>query len=195
MDLNTFQHKLDPGLLLVSKPELGDPRFLMSVSLLCMHDENGSLALILNHPLPLYINIDDFSLSENKESELYFPMLRGGPVGQQQCVFLFTSEHSFSLEEAIPVMPGVYLGTQMETLTSLRQRQPIHNDNIRFYLGYAGWSFFQLDCEMSNGWWFTQPSEPHIPFSPLGNNLWLETLAKIGPEFYEQGLEFIRADL
>ena len=195
MDLNTFQYKLDPGLLLVSKPEPGDPRFLMSVSLLCLHDDNGSLALILNHPLPLFINISDFSLSETRDSELYFPLLRGGPVGQQQCVFLFRSEESLALEGASLVLPGLYLGTQMETLNELRDLNLLNSQNIRFFLGYAGWSYYQLDCETSNGWWFTLPGDRDLPFSPLEQNLWLETLEKMGPEFYRKGLDFIEADV
>ena len=194
MDLNTFQHKLDPGLMLVSKPEQGDARFLMSVSLLCLHDENGSLGLILNHPLPLFINISDFSLSESCDSELYFPLMRGGPVAQAQCVFVFRSDDEKPIEGATLILPGLYLGTHNETLIELRQRQQLHDGNIRFFLGYAGWSFYQLDCETSNGWWFTLPGNRDLPFSPLEQNLWLESLAKMGPEFYEKGLEFIESD-
>jgi putative transcriptional regulator len=193
MELNTFQNPLAPGLLLISKPEAGDPRFLNSVSLLCLHDEQGSLALILNHPLPLFIDSHDLSVSDQKENENSYPLFRGGPVGDEQCFFLMISETQPEGSEKIN--ENLYLGAQKETLSDFSYKVGLKRGNIRFFIGYAGWSYFQLDCEASNGWWFTLPkTDPSIFQKPV-ESLWLSSLEKLGPDFEKKGREFLDSDL
>lgn len=174
----------------MSKAELGDPRFLNSVSLLCLHDEEGSLALVLNHPLPLYINPNDFTIQE-EHAPGHFPLYRGGPVGPEQCMFLFKGK---ATKHSIAINPNLHLGTNTETLDELKSRGALEPDHMKFFLGYAGWSFYQLDCENSNGSWYTHPSNNETPFSSE-KNLWLETLKKLGPEFYAKGKKFLDSDL
>jgi putative transcriptional regulator len=192
MEPNTYQHKLQPGLLLVSKPELGDPRFLTSVSMLCLHDEDGSLALILNQPLPLFINTEDFSISEKKKHDMCFPLYRGGPVAPEQCTFLYQTDTP-QPEEAIQVKPGLYLGTDIETLRQLEIDQSSDKISIKFFLGYAGWSYFQLDCETSNDWWYTHQDRSEVTFKDH-HDLWINTLEEMGEDFYNKGIQFLNSD-
>ena len=58
MSLNTYDVKIEPGVVLVARPELMDPRFVMSVVLLCHHDEKGSVGLILNRPTSMLIDTE-----------------------------------------------------------------------------------------------------------------------------------------
>lgn len=193
MELNTFQNPIKPGLLLISKPEPGDPRFLNSVSLLCLHDEEGSLGLILNHPLPLFIDSKELSVSDKKESENSFPLFRGGPVGSEQCFFIMNTKED--IDGAELVTDDLKMGAHPETLRSFEQKVGLREDNIRFFVGYSGWSFFQLDCETSNGWWFSLPDcEPSILEKPV-ERLWLSCLEELGPEFAEKGRLFLDSDL
>jgi putative transcriptional regulator len=192
MEPNTYQHPLQPGLLLISKADLGDPRFLTSVSMLCLHDDDGSFALILNHPLPLFINTEDFSISEEPGDEKSFPLYRGGPVGPEQCTFLFHSDQPQN-KDTIQVKPGLYLGTDIGTLRELEKTQSLQKSAIKFFLGYAGWSYFQLDCETSNGWWYTHPGTNELPFLNH-HNLWINTLKSMGQDFYDKGVEFLDSD-
>ena len=193
MELNTFQNPLEPGLLLISKPEAGDPRFLNSVSLLCLHDDQGSLALILNHPLPFFIDSQNLVVSDQQESRDFYPLFRGGPVGNDQCFFLMISDTQPDGSEKVG--ENIFMGAHQETLSDFDDKVGLKEDNIRFFIGYAGWSYFQLDCEASNGWWFTLPkTDASILHQPV-ESLWLSTLEKLGPEFAEKGKEFLDSDL
>lgn len=193
MELNTFQNPIKPGLLLISKPEPGDPRFLNSVSLLCLHDEEGSLGLIINHPLPLFIDSKELSVSDKKESKNSFPLFRGGPVGSEQCFFIMNTKEDIVGAEL--VTDDLKMGAHPETLRNFEQKVGLREDNIRFFVGYSGWSFFQLDCETSNGWWFSLPDcEPSILEKPV-ETLWLSSLEELGPEFAEKGRLFLDSDL
>jgi len=193
MALNTFQHPLKPGLLLISKPEPGDPRFLNSVSLLCLHDDQGSLGLILNHPLPLFIDSETFVVSDRAKAASSHPLFRGGPVGSEQCFFLMASDlEPYGAEK---ITDGLYLGAHQEPLRDFADQVGLQQDNIRFFLGYAGWSYFQLDCEASNGWWFSLPgATPSILRDPI-DSLWIDSLSKLGPEFEKEGKDFLNSDL
>lgn len=190
MDLNTFQHKLEPGLFLVSKPEAGDPHFYTSVSLLCHHDETGSFALTLNHPTDLYIDIEDFSVGPEPTNDSSFPLSSGGPVGLQQCTFLIKSPKPLS-DRLTLVLPEVYLGTDTEALEECKKQIQLTPNNTRFFLGYAGWSYFQLDCEVSNGWWLSHPGDSEVIFPAPQENLWLKILADMGQDFLTAGIHFI----
>ena len=60
--LHTYGQVLQPGKCLISKTQIQDPRFMMTVSLLCAHDEEGSFALTLNRPTTLFLDPLNFSL-------------------------------------------------------------------------------------------------------------------------------------
>lgn len=160
--------------------------------MLCLHDDDGSLALILNHPLPLFINTEDFSISEEPDHGTSFPLYRGGPVAPEQCTFLYQTDQPQS-KDTIQVKPGLYLGTDVSTLRELEETQSLQQTPIKFFLGYAGWSYFQLDCETSNDWWYTHPGTNEIPFQNH-HHLWINTLNSMGQEFYKKGLEFLDSD-
>ena len=52
---------------LIAMPELEDPNFSRTVTLICQHDENGALGVIINRTVDsLSINdvLDQFSLSK-----------------------------------------------------------------------------------------------------------------------------------
>ena len=177
---------------MISKPEQGDPRFLTSVSLLCVHDDSGSLAFILNHPLPFFIQVEDFSVTDTP-TEGTFPLFRGGPVGTEQCFFLMKSNRT--PEGSQWVKDDIYLGANPETLKDfLKDEADPGTHNLRFFLGYAGWSFFQLDCELSNNWWFTLPEKHYLAFDAPHDNFWLGTLEALGPEFLKAGHDFLKSD-
>lgn len=157
-----------------------------------MHDEEGSLAFILNHPLPFFIDVEDFSVSD-EQGEGRFPLYRGGPVGTEQCFFLMKSDHP--PKDSTPVVEDIHLGSTPGALKDFSSNRELHDGVIRFFLGYAGWSFFQLDCELSNNWWFTLGNRAQTAFAPKTDGLWLSMLNELGPHFHEQGKSFIESDL
>lgn len=191
MELNTFHQKIESGVFLISKPEPGDPRFALSVSLICEHDEQGSLGLILNRPTSLFLNPLTFQVGKESEESLHFPVFVGGPVQPEALFFLF--EHDEAMPNTKEVLQGLYFGSSPETLRQLESKAPLSSYKIKFFLGYAGWSYFQLDCEFSNGSWFSHPGNSSHVFYDINQNLWLNLLKDMGPDFLKAGENFLKS--
>ena len=64
------------GKILISEPFLRDATFGRSVVLLIDHTEEGSMGLIINKQLPIFVNdiIKEFKYIEN------IPLYKGGPI-------------------------------------------------------------------------------------------------------------------
>ena len=64
------------GKVLISEPFLCDHMFGRSVILLVDHTHDGTMGLVLNKPLPLFLNdvLKDFDCPEN------IPIYKGGPL-------------------------------------------------------------------------------------------------------------------
>ena len=136
--------KYGKGSLLIANPVLPDPNFSRTVILLCNHDEQGSFGLIINRSTKLkgpdfFSNIAILNAYNEK---IYL----GGPVSPSMVFFLCRS--SYGISELDEICPGVYLGNSLETLQEFYPKIENPAQNIRFYLGYSGWSGGQLAEEM-----------------------------------------------
>ena len=71
----------------------------------------------------------------------------------------------------------------MDGLDTLVAQGKVNQTQLRFYLGYAGWSENQLEGELlSQSWVATELSIPQIML-PDTTKLWKESLRKIGPPY------------
>lgn len=138
--------KPEKGKLLIAEPSLtGDVSFNRSVVLLAEHNEEGSVGFILNKPL-------NYSMQDLVPEILVpFPVFNGGPVEQDNLYFIHTIPHLIS--DSIEIASGIYWGGDFETTVNLINQQKINPDEIRFFLGYSGWSSAQLDKELSSNSW------------------------------------------
>ena len=76
------EHTPKQGSLLLSEPFMLDPNFERSVVLLCEHNEDGTVGMVLNHRSQLL-------LSDVMDVEVVdFPLYIGGPVQNNAIFFL-----------------------------------------------------------------------------------------------------------
>ncbi len=144
---------IQKGHLLISDPSLvGDVSFSRSVVLITDYNTEGAVGFILNKPT-------DYTLAElvpdiNSDFKVY----NGGPVEQDNLYFLHTVPEL--IPNSIKISDGVHWGGDFETLTSLLNLNQISEQDVRFFLGYSGWSQNQLENEVtSNSWILT--NNPH----------------------------------
>ena len=123
----------------------GDVSFNRSVVLLAEHNDEGSVGFILNKPLEYFIN-DLIS-----EISIPFQVYNGGPVEQDNLYFIHRVPHL--IENSIEISDGIYWGGDFEKIIDLINKQVISEHDIRFFLGYSGWSSLQLDRELSSKSW------------------------------------------
>lgn len=142
-----------PGLLMVAREGLPDPRFHDSVVLLLQHDPRGSVGLIINRPsrLPLTEVLADHAGLLGDRALSY-----GGPVGSQGLMALV---HAAEMppHPALAVLDDLYITGVEELLEWLPgQDAPVE---FRIFLGYAGWAGGQLTAELERGDWQLLPAE------------------------------------
>ena len=138
--------KLHKGKLLIAEPAiLNDSSFNRAIILLTEHTVNNTVGFILNKPLEYTIN------DLLPEINCSFPVYQGGPVEQDNLYFVHKIPDL--IPESIEVANGIYWGGNFETLKDLLNAEVLNPTDIRFFLGYSGWSKDQLEDEMNQNSW------------------------------------------
>ena len=165
------------GLLLVAEPSIiGDISFNRSVVLLAEYNENGSVGFILNKPLPYSIN--DFIPEINSN----IPIYNGGPVEQDNLYFIHKIPEL--IPNSIEISNGIYWGGDFKEITNLLQEDQIKNSEIRFFLGYSGWSNQQLEQELEvNSWVVSQNTYKNRILGKTDATFWKEKMIEFGGDY------------
>lgn len=143
-----FQNTLAPqkGRILISDPFEGDDFFERSVVYLCEHSEEGSFGFVLNNLVPL-------NLQELNQSFPPIPiqLSTGGPVETESLFFLHSLGDKMNLSTKIS--EGIHIGGDFNQLYEVLTEEMIRKNQVRFFLGYSGWSAGQLQEEIAANAW------------------------------------------
>jgi putative transcriptional regulator len=169
-----METKIKTGNLLLAEPFMLDPNFKRSVILLCDHSrEDGTVGFILNKPLDMPLNdlVADFP---DFKAQVYF----GGPVSTNTIHYV----HNLGdiLDESVEVGRGVYWGGDFEKLKFLVTSQLIKPGNIRFFVGYTGWSPGQLNQELDYRSWIPAEMDSNYLFKSKPQGLWNQIMYNKG---------------
>jgi putative transcriptional regulator len=165
------------GNLLIAEPStLGDVSFNRSVVLLAEHNNEGSIGFILNKPLNYTIN------DLLPEIEASFKIYNGGPVEQDNLYFIHNIPEI--IPKSLEISNGIYWGGDFETTKHLINSGQISKSNIRFFLGYSGWSINQLELELNEtAWIVSENSLKKDLLSKSSNQFWKEKILEQGGEY------------
>ncbi|WP_124551993.1 YqgE/AlgH family protein [Methylophilus methylotrophus] len=156
LSLNTEETRLNlTGQILIAMPALEDPYFSKSVILICNHDQDGAMGMILNHPLQL--NVGD--LFDQLDMECHVPQQQerqvhfGGPVQIERGFVLHTPATEFNT--TLDLSEGLAMTSSKDILEAAsRDEAP---QDMFIALGYTGWSAGQLEEEIQANTWLTLP--------------------------------------
>ena len=167
------------GSLLIANPVLPDPNFSRTVILLCNHNDQGSFGLVINRSTQLKAPdlFSDIDILRSYNAKIYM----GGPVSQSMVFYLYRSAKD--VIDLDKICSGVYLGSNLETLESLYLDIENPEENIRFYLGYSGWSGGQLDGEMEQNSWLVQNANEKLVFLDSEELIWLKAVNSLGEKY------------
>ncbi|MDP6922770.1 MAG: YqgE/AlgH family protein [Lutibacter sp.] len=164
------------GQLLISEPSiLTDRSFNRAVVYLTEHSAEGSVGFIINKPT-CYILKDLMP-----EIDCDFKVYSGGPVQQENLYFVHQLPEL--IPDSIEISKGICWGGDFDILTSLLNSQQINSTNIRFFLGYAGWSVEQLDQELKETSWIVRDNTYPNLFNVNSEDLWKNQLLTIGGSY------------
>ena len=131
----------EKGKILISEPFLPDTFFNRSIVYLTDHTPQGSVGFILNKKLDLKISsaITGF---EGWDEDLNM----GGPVAPDTLHYL----HSLGdlIPKSVPIKDNIFWGGDIDIIRELIKTNKIQKSQIRFFLGYSGWSAGQLEREL-----------------------------------------------
>lgn len=162
------------GNLLLATPSLKDPNFRESVVLVCSHDENGSMGLIINRlrDLTLLDVLNDLHILTSEQPQhaelLRQPVFEGGPVDEFRGFILHDAWHIY--DSTMQVSDELHLTASRDVLEHLAAGDgPEH---FMMMLGYAGWGPGQLEAELAENDWLIAPASHRIIFQEPPESRW-----------------------
>lgn len=170
------------GRLLIAMPNMGDPRFERSVVLICAHDENHAMGVVVNKPLPdikFSELLDQLSIAPRQDvanSPVYF----GGPVKSSRGVVLHSLD--YRLGSTVEVAPNVGLTVTPEILTDIAGIEGIRPppEKSMLAIGHAGWGAGQLESEIKQNSWAYCDASADLIFSEDVSAMWRGAFSTIG---------------
>lgn len=154
------------GHLLLAMPDMGDPRFQRSVIYLFSHGADGAMGFVINQPAKGATMADILEAAGTQTYDAAFaarPVFIGGPVQKDNGFVLHTADYTTDDTQTTDGQP-LALTLSIDILTdAARGEGP---KDLRFLLGYAGWSAGQLETELQDNAWLIGPATPDIVFMP-----------------------------
>ena len=165
--------------LLISLPHLNDDVFGQSVILICDHNLDGAMGLIVNKPIKSdKKNLFKFnSFIKNINGNIYF----GGPVNVDICFILH--DNGYSITKSKFISKELLLTSNKQIIDDIENNSG--PDNYKFNLGYAGWSPGQLEKEIKSGDWLAIPNPKNFIFDVPDRDKWNYVLKELGINFDE----------
>ena len=162
--------------LLIAMPGMADPNFNSTVTLVCEHNADGALGIIINRPLELNLGglFEQLDLTDADSAILARPVLDGGPVAKERGFVLHQPGDRF--ESSVAVSPDIQLTLSRDVLDAMAAGSG--PDKSIVALGYAGWEAGQLEAEMLENTWLSVPASPELIFDVPFEDRW-STAAKV----------------
>ena len=165
---------------LVSMPQLEDDNFARTVTLVCQHDENGALGIVVNrlsaHTLGEIYQQLDIQVSDRQSAAQ--PVFEGGPVHREFGLVVHSLDPVRRWESTLEISEELGLTSSRDILVDLASGSG--PDRYLMSLGYAGWAPGQLEQEILQNAWFSTPVEERILFDTRVDEKWTMAATLIG---------------
>ncbi|MDJ0646450.1 MAG: YqgE/AlgH family protein [Flavobacteriaceae bacterium] len=164
------------GKLLVADPSIwNDSSFNRSIVLLSEHNDEGAVGFIMNKP-SIY-TISDLIPEIDSNLRIY----NGGPVSKENLYFVHRIPEM--IPDSIEIGDGIFWGGDFDTVQQLLDDGILSADDIRFFLGYSGWSKDQLNDELETTSWKVIENNHKNIFGIHYKSFWKDELMKFGGEY------------
>ena len=150
---------------LVAMPGLLDPNFNHSVTLLCEHNDQGALGLVINRATDLKLAdmLEHMKLAHPSLDPVHL-VHWGGPVQTERGFVIHTDPGAW--ESTLKVADELYITTSKDILGAIGRGEGPKRFLVA--LGYAGWAAGQLEHEIKENSWLNTPVDGAILFeSPV----------------------------
>lgn len=167
------------GKLLVAMPGMGDPRFAHSVIMMCSHDAEHAMGIVINKPkdeVTLQEVLSHLGL-EAAHDMADMLVMDGGPVRQERGYVLHSDDYA-AREGTHAVGPGLALTATREVLEAVAKETP--PKQFVLALGCSGWGAGQLETELKENAWLIVDADDAIIFGAPYDDKWDRAIRSLG---------------
>lgn len=159
-------------------PLLGDPNFSRTVTLICEHNSEGAMGIVINRPSDLALGdiLGQMKITATNNELLQTPVFVGGPVHSNRGFVLH--EPLGRWESTLAVTDTLGVSTSRDILVAMaEERGPSQSLLV---LGYASWGAGQLEREISENAWLNCPANREIIFDVPVESRWQAAAGRLG---------------
>jgi putative transcriptional regulator len=164
--------------LLIALPALDDPNFSRSVTLVCQHDADGAMGVMVNRASEYTLGEVFQQMGiESGDAELCArPVVAGGPVHPERGFVLHDGEREW--DSTLAIADGLYVTTSRDVLEARARGEGPRAATVA--LGCAGWGAGQLEHELVENSWLTVPADAELLFRLPLDARWQAAAGRIG---------------
>lgn len=168
------------GKILIASPYTMEGNvFHKSMIYVIQHNKEGSMGLIINHPInhspasSLFKKIDAGINFKDLDLDVHL----GGPVEMERGFFLHTNEYNKNLLFN-PINDGLAVSSNLQIIQDISNG--VGPKQSLFIIGYTGWGADQLEFELENNLWIISEPELDLIFDEGSVNKWHKALSALG---------------
>ncbi|MDB6163342.1 MAG: hypothetical protein JWL98_774 [Xanthomonadaceae bacterium] len=164
--------------LLIALPALADSPFARSVALICQHDDEGAMGIVVNRAAEYTLGdvFEQMGIASQDATLCAQPVLAGGPVHPERGFVLHDGGDQW--DSSLAIADGLSVTTSRDILEAMaRGDGPA---NVAVALGCAGWGAGQLESELVDNSWLTAPADTELLFNTPLDRRWQTAAARIG---------------
>ena len=164
--------------LLIAMPGMADPNFSTTVTLICEHNDEGALGIVINRPLNLSLGglFEQLDVEDPDPTTADTPVLMGGPVATERGFVLHNP--GISYENSLAVSADIHLTLSRDVIDAMATGDGPEQTLVA--IGYAGWDAGQLEQEMLANSWLSVPATPEIVFDTPFEERWDSAARTLG---------------
>jgi putative transcriptional regulator len=164
--------------LLIALPTLADPHFTRSVAIICQHDADGAMGVVINRASEYTLGevFQQMGIDCDNAALCAQPVLAGGPVHPERGFVLHDGRGGW--DSSLPISDDLSVTTSRDILEAMaRGNGPEH---ATVALGCAGWGAGQLEYELVENSWLTAPVASDVLYALPLEARWQAAAGLIG---------------
>lgn len=167
--------EIGPGSLLVSGTHLVEPIFRRCVIYVIENNDGGTLGVVLNRPseTPIIDGLPEWTQACAPSKVFHV----GGPVKLDGALCLGVLRYGAEIDDVDGITRIDGRVVLIDVAADPGEVEPLV-EGARIFVGYAGWTFGQLDGELARDDWMVFTSRPGDVTAAPGADLWARVLRR-----------------
>ena len=164
--------------LLIALPSLQDSEFARSVTLICQHDGDGAMGVVVNRPSEYTLGevLQQMGIASDSDALQSQIVLAGGPVHPERGFVLHDGQREW--DSTLVISDTLALTTSRDILEAIAEGEG--PQRVVVALGCAGWGAGQLEYELGENSWLTAPVDAELLFALPLEQRWQAAGDRIG---------------